>query len=137
MPLPALALALGKKLLAKKVVEKAGSALQRKAKPTKKKPVDKKVTNKKPKKKKIKNTGQVPQPAQGGQRGQAPQGANSTFNSNDSSFKPNIGKKKPLKRALVGKQNNLPENIKSAIKAAPTKRYCGGKSKPFKRTKKY
>jgi hypothetical protein len=35
---------------------------------------------------------------------------------------PAMKKKSPAKRALVGKQNNLPENIKKAIKAAPTKK---------------
>lgn len=192
MPLPALALALGKKLLAKKVVEKAGSALQRKAKPTKKKTKKKKTT-----KKKITNTGQAPQPAQGGQRGQAPQGANSTFNSSDPSFRPSIVKNKPLKRAGVGSkstkqkvkeygkkqkqkkseeiqlnaQSSNPGSSFSNVRSAPgreapkkktamkpspgktptaaskksglstlkspTKRFCGGKSKPFKRMKRY
>ena len=35
---------------------------------------------------------------------------------------PAMKKKSPAKRALVGKQNRLPENIKKAIKAAPTKK---------------
>ena len=35
---------------------------------------------------------------------------------------PAMKKKSPAKRALVGKQKNLPENIKKAIKAAPTKK---------------
>ena len=35
---------------------------------------------------------------------------------------PAMKKKSPAKRALVGKQKNLPENIKKAIKAAPLKR---------------
>lgn len=37
----------------------------------------------------------------------------------------------PLNRALTGDQENLPENIKEAIKNAPTKRFCGGTSKPY------
>jgi hypothetical protein len=41
-------------------------------------------------------------------------------------------KKSPMKRALVGKQKNLPENIKKAIKAAPTK-----KKSPMKMVKSF
>ena len=41
-------------------------------------------------------------------------------------------KKSPAKRALVGKQKNLPENIKKAIKAAPTK-----KKSPMKMVKSF
>lgn len=84
----------------------------------------------KKKKKKQYVGGQSPQGAQ------APQGGRSTFGRKDSVFMPNI-KKKPLKRALKGNQHKLPQEIKDAIKAAPTKRlkYCSGKSKPFKRRK--
>lgn len=81
--------------------------------------------------KKKKNIGgQSPQGAQ------APQGSRSTFGRRDSVFMPNIKKKAPLKRALKGNQGNLPPEIQAAIKKAPpTKRYCNGKSKPFKRKK--
>lgn len=69
---------------------------------------------------------------------QAPQGGRSTFGKKDSVFMPNIAKKKPLKRALKGDQDKLPQEIQDAIKAAPPlkrMKYCGGKSKPFKRKK--
>lgn len=48
-------------------------------------------------------------------------------------------KKSPAKRPLKGDQKNLPTHLKEKILAAPTKRlkYCSGKSKPFKRMKKY
>lgn len=86
--------------------------------------------DKKKKKKKKATGGQLAQP------GQAPQGGKSTFGSRDSVFTPNIKKKAPLKRALKGNQGNLPPEIQAAIKKAPpTKRYCNGKSKPFKRKK--
>ena len=45
---------------------------------------------------------------------------------------PAMKKKSPAKRALVGKQKNLPENIKKAIKAAPTK-----KKTPMKMVKSF
>lgn len=107
-------------------------------------------------KKKKRTGGQLAQGAQ------APQGGRSTFGRKDSVFMPKIAKKKPLKRTgigtksikqrikedgekqrkplkrpLKGDQHKLPQEIKDAIKAAPTKRmkYCGGKSKPFKRKK--
>jgi hypothetical protein len=42
---------------------------------------------------------------------------------------------KPLKRALKGKQENLPDFLKEKIKSAgPLKRrFCGGSSKPYKK----
>lgn len=91
-------------------------------------------TNNKEQKKKKKKKPTGGQLAQGAQ---APQGGRSTFGRKDSVFMPNIAKKKPLKRALKGNQHKLPQEIKDAIKAAPTKRmkYCSGKSKPFKRKK--
>ena len=85
--------------------------------------------------KKKKNIGgQSPQGAQGAQ---APQGSRSTFGRKDSAFMPNIKKKgSPAKRALKGNQDKLPAEIQAAIKKAPpTKRFCNGKSKPFKRKK--
>ena len=84
----------------------------------------------KKKKKKQYVGGQSPQGAQ------APQGGRSTFGRKDSVFMPNI-KKKPLKRALVGKQKNLPENIKKAIKAAPTKRTGVGSKSTKQKIKEY
>lgn len=44
-------------------------------------------------------------------------------------------KKGPLKRELVGNQKNLPPVIKKAIKKAGplTRKFCGGKSKPYKK----
>ena len=82
-------------------------------------------------KKKRKGTG-----GQLGQPAQAPQGSRSTFGSRDSVFMPNIKKKAPLKRALKGDQDKLPAELQAAIKKAPpTKRFCNGKSKPFKRKK--
>ena len=86
--------------------------------------------------KKKKNIGgQSPQGAQ------APQGSRSTFGRKDSVFMPNIKKKakgSPYKRALKGDQDKLPAEVQAAIKKAkPLKRFCNGKSKPFKRMKKY
>jgi len=48
-------------------------------------------------------------------------------------------KKSPAKRPLQGKQKNLPLHLQEKILSAPTKRlkYCSGKSKPFKKLKKY
>lgn len=46
----------------------------------------------------------------------------------------------PMKRPLKGKQKNLPLHLqKDILAASPTKRlkYCSGKSKPFKKLKKY
>jgi len=40
------------------------------------------------------------------------------------------GSKSPAKKALVGDQHNLPENLKSKIKASPSKMY--GKKSPAK-----
>lgn len=44
-----------------------------------------------------------------------------------------------IKKPLKGKQKNLPIHLQEKILASPTKRlkYCSGKSKPFKKLKKY
>lgn len=45
-----------------------------------------------------------------------------------------------MKKPLKGKQGNLPLHLqKDILAASPTKRlkYCSGKSKPFKKSKKY
>ena len=43
--------------------------------------------------------------------------------------------KSPMMKALVGKQGNLPEELKAKIEAAPTKMY-GKKAAPVKNYKK-
>jgi hypothetical protein len=45
----------------------------------------------------------------------------------------------PMKRPLKGKQKNLPKHLQEKILSSPVKRlkYCSGKSKPFKKLKKY
>lgn len=47
-------------------------------------------------------------------------------------------KSQPIKRVSEGNQDKLPPHIKNANKkGSAIKRFCGGKSKPFKRMKKY
>ena len=48
--------------------------------------------------------------------------------------KPDNFEPSALKRELVGNQDRLSEHLKEKIKAAaPLNRFCGGKSKPYKR----
>jgi hypothetical protein len=48
--------------------------------------------------------------------------------------KPDNFKPAPTTRPLKGDQDQLPENLQKAIKAAaPLNRFCGGKSKPYKK----
>lgn len=48
--------------------------------------------------------------------------------------KPDNFKPSAFNRELVGDQDQLPENLQNAIKKAPPlNRFCGGKSKPYKK----
>lgn len=53
-----------------------------------------------------------------------------TSHAKPDNFKPNT----PMERELVGNQDKLPAHLKEKIKsAAPLNRFCGGKSKPYKK----
>lgn len=46
---------------------------------------------------------------------------------------PDNFKPSPVTKPLKGDQDKLPENLQKAIKDAPLNRFCGGKSKPYKK----